>query len=223
MATSATTTITSNMMMKRSSILGLFTLTMMYMALMMICLTTPVRAFTASLPLPSSSSSTRCSTTYRSSTTSVKAIAADPSTAFMIAATSSGIPQDSMPAVLAIVVLGVGFYAYNNNGNSNEESSSGGGDNSNNSSASTSSVGGKTKKMARGKYDISIPYDAAAYLSYEFLLKEHNKNKKATIGSKFDTYNKLYKERAIAEVTIKALQKKVHTTTEEIMELVESK
>ena len=115
-----------------------------------------------------------------------------------------------MSAVFAIVVLGVGFYAYNN-GNSNEKSSSSGG------------FGGKTrKKRAGGKYDISIPYDAAAYLSYENLLKKH-RNKKATIGSEFDEFNKLYKERAVAEVTVKALQKKVHTTTEEIMELVESK
>ena len=186
---------------KRSSILGLFTLIMIY-------LTTPVRAFTASLPLSSPSSSTRCST-YRPSKSSIKAIAAaDPSTAFMIA---SGIPEDSMPAVLAIVVLGVGFYAYNN-GNSNEKSSS-----------SSGGFGGKTrKKRAGGKYDISIPYDAAAYLSYENLLKKH-RNKKATIGSEFDEFNRLYKERAVAEVTVKALQKKVHTTTEEIMELVESK
>jgi len=207
MATSTTcsTTTTSNMMMmKWSSILGLFTLMMMYMALLMICLTTPVRAFTASLPL---SSSTRYST-YRSSNSSIKAIAdpATSATAFMIA---SGIPEDSIPAVVAIVVLGVGFYAYNNN----EESLSGG-------------VGGKTrrKKMKGGKYDISIPYDAAAYLSYEYLLKKHKNNKKANIGSsEFDSFNKLYKERAVAEVTIKTLQKKVHTTTEEIMELVESK
>ena len=196
---------TSNMMMrkKRSSILGLFTL-------MTICLTPPVRAFTASLPLSSPSSSTRCST-YRSSRSSITAIAAaDPSTAaFMIA--SSGIPEDNMSAVFAIVVLGVGFYAYNN-GNSNEKSSS-----------SSGGFGGKTrKKRAGGKYDISIPYDAAAYLSYENLLKKH-RNKKATIGSEFDEFNRLYKERAVAEVTVKALQKKVHTTTEEIMELVESK
>jgi hypothetical protein len=207
------------MMMKKSSmILGLFTL------LVMICLTTPVRAFTASLsPLSLSSSlSTRCSTTYRSSNSSIKAIA-DPSTAafMMIAATTtttSGIPEDSMPAVLAIVVLGVGFYAYNNNdsSSSNEDSSSSSGGGNDNYSASISSVGGKTLKN-----DISIPYDAAAYLSYGNLLKEHNK--KATIGSGFDTYNKLYKERGIAEVTIKALQKKVEMTTKEIMELVESK
>ena len=199
----SSSTSASNMMMrkKRSSILGLFTL-------IMICLTTPVRAFTASLPL-SSSSSTRCST-YRSSRSSIKAIAAtDPGTAaFMIA--TSGIPEDNMSAVFAIVVLGVGFYAYNN-GNSNEKSSSSGG------------FAGKTrKKRAGGKYDISIPYDAAAYLSYENLLKKH-RNKKATIGSEFDEFNRLYKERAVAEVTVKALQKKVHTTTEEIMELVESK
>ena len=123
---------------------------------------------------------------------------------------ASGIPEDNMSAVFAIVVLGVGFYAYNN-GNSNEKSSSSGG------------FGGKTrKKRAGGKYDISIPYDAAAYLSYENLLKKH-RNKKATIGSEFDEFNRLYKERAVAEVTVKALQKKVHTTTEEIMELVESK
>ena len=206
-SSSSSTTSASNMMMrkKRSSILGLFTL-------MMICLTRPVRAFTASLPLPlSSSCSTRCST-YRSSRSSIKAIAAaaGPSTAaFMIA--TSGIPEDNMSAVFAIVVLGVGFYAYNN-GNSNEKSSS-----------SSGGFGGKTrKKRAGGKYDISIPYDAAAYLSYENLLKKH-RNKKATSGSEFDEFNRLYKERAVAEVTVKALQKKVHTTTEEIMELVESK
>ena len=201
-STSSSTSASNMMMRKKSSILGLFTLIMIY-------LTTPVRAFTASLPLPLSSSSTRCSTS-RSSRSSITAIAAaDPSTAaFMIA--TSGIPEDSMPAVLAIVVLGVGFYAYNN-GNSNGKSSSSG-----------SSAGKTRKKRAGGKYDISIPYDAAAYLSYESLLKKH-RNKKATIGSEFDEFNKLYKERAVAEVTVKALQKKVHTTTEEIMELVESK
>jgi hypothetical protein len=136
-------------------------------------------------------------------------------TAFMIAATG-GIPEDSMPAVVAIVALGVGFYAYSNN-NDNEESSSGvaGGAGA---SASTSSVGGK-KKTAGGKNDISIPYDSAAYLSYETFLKEHNK--KASIGRGFDAYNKLYKKRAIAEVTVKALQNKVDTTTKEIMKLVE--
>jgi hypothetical protein len=214
------TTSTSNKM-KRSASLGLFTSFMMMYLALLICSTTPVvRAFTASSPLSTrySTSSYRSSSSSSSSSssTSIKAIA-DPvsATAFMIAATG-GIPEDSMPAVVAIVALGVGFYAYSNN-NDNEESSSGGAGGAG-ASASTSSVGGK-KKTAGGKNDISIPYDSAAYLSYETFLKEHNK--KASIGRGFDAYNKLYKKRAIAEVTVKALQNKVDTTTKEIMKLVE--
>ena len=213
------TTSTSNKM-KRSASLGLFTSFMMMYLALLICSTTPVvRAFTASSPLStrySTSSYRSSSSSSSSSSTSIKAIA-DPvsATAFMIAATG-GIPEDSMPAVVAIVALGVGFYAYSNN-NDNEESSSGGAGGAG-ASASTSSVGGK-KKTAGGKNDISIPYDSAAYLSYETFLKEHNK--KASIGRGFDAYNKLYKKRAIAEVTVKALQNKVDTTTKEIMKLVE--
>jgi len=81
--------------------------------------------------------------------------------------------------------------------------------------SNTASQSTKASASENGKdqmNDVSIPYDAAARLSYD--------GSSTAMG--FDEYNKLFKERASSEVKIKTLHKKVDTITAEMESSKES-
>lgn len=81
-----------------------------------------------------------------------------------------------------------------------------GGESSGSKTASPSTKASASEKGEEQKNDVTIPYDAAARLSYD--------DNNAAMG--FDEYNKLFKERASSEVKIKTLHKKAETITEEM-------
>ena len=94
----------------------------------------------------------------------------------------------------AVAVLGIGAVAAGGDGD-------GGGSN-----ASFSSSGGKT--------DVKVDYDAAIQFNY---LEETPPGTRSIPG--YEKYKVLYKEKSVAEVKIKALQRQVNALNQEIAEI----